>query len=166
MEALPRVFIGLIRGETFDRRIGRLATRSTNGQQRGNPMTTDTFAFTKLIVGDLERSAAFYREVCGLTEQTRISGAVAGRAMTEIILAAEPPGAATLILFAFHDAPAPSPGDSILGFQTADIAAFIERAKAAGGSVVQAVTDLPEHRLKFAFVRDNEGHLVEALQRL
>jgi catechol 2,3-dioxygenase-like lactoylglutathione lyase family enzyme len=128
-------------------------------------MSHPAFIFTKLIVGDLERSAAFYRAICGLTEQTRISGSVGGRAMTEIILAADPPGAATLVLFAFHDSPTPALGDSILGFQTDDIAAFIDRALAAGGSVVQDITDLPDHRLKFAFVRDIEGHLVEALQR-
>jgi hypothetical protein len=30
---------------------------------------------------------------------------------------------------------------------------------------MQAVQSLPEFGLKFAFVRDNEGHLVEVLER-
>jgi catechol 2,3-dioxygenase-like lactoylglutathione lyase family enzyme len=129
-------------------------------------MTDAAFAFTKLIVGDLERSAAFYRAVCGLTEQTRIEAAVDGRAMTEIILTADSPTAATLILLAFHDAPDPAPGDSILGFQTADLAAFVDRAVKAGGALVQDIKAFPEHRLKYAFVKDNEGHLIEGLERL
>ena len=36
-------------------------------------MVDGAFTFTKLIVGDLERSAAFYRDVCGLIEVNRIS---------------------------------------------------------------------------------------------
>jgi catechol 2,3-dioxygenase-like lactoylglutathione lyase family enzyme len=129
-------------------------------------MSSDTFTFTKLIVGDLERSAAFYKSVCGLTEQTRIDATVDGRAITEIILAGAPSSPATLILFAFHDTPNPAVGDSILGFDTPDLAAFIGRAREAGGSLMQDIQALPEHGLKFAFVRDNEGHLIEALQRL
>ena len=128
-------------------------------------MALGAFSFTKLIVGDLERSAAFYRDVCGLTEQQRIEGAVNGRAITEIILGDGTAGGGTLLLFAFHDTPTPAPGDSILGFDTDDIAAFVERAKKAGGVVEQDVTHLPDMGLRFAFLRDNEGHIVEALQR-
>jgi lactoylglutathione lyase len=128
-------------------------------------MAAGAFTFTKLIVGDLDRSAAFYAAVCGLTEQQRIDAVVDGRAITEIILGGEGAGPAGLILFRFHDSAAPAPGDSILGFDTDDIDAFVERAIKAGGSLMQAVQSLPEFGLKFAFVRDNEGHLVEVLER-
>lgn len=128
-------------------------------------MKAERLAFTKLIVGDLERSAAFYRAVCGLSEQQRITGEVDGRPMTEIILGGEGASPAALILFHFHDSAAPQAGDSILGFETDDLEAFVARAVASGGSVMQPVRDLPDFGLKFAFVRDPEGHIVEALQR-
>ena len=50
-------------------------------------------------------------------------------------------------------------------FNTPDVDAFVARALEAGGSLMQAPTSLPEFKLSFAFVRDNEGHVVEALQR-
>ena len=128
-------------------------------------MSQGAFIFTKLIVGDLERSVAFYRDLVGLTEQQRIEANIDGRAITEIILGAEGAGPATLILFMYHDTPKPPAGESILGFDTKDIAAFVARAVAAGGSLMQGVTDLPDARLKFAFVRDNEGHMIEAIER-
>lgn len=128
-------------------------------------MADGAFVFTKLIVGDLEKSAAFYKAVAGLTEVQRIDAVIGGRSITEIILAGNPPGPATLILFAYHDTPNPPAGDSILGFETRDIAAFVARVVAAGGSIVQDVVSLPEMALKYAFVKDNEGHLIEPLER-
>ena len=128
-------------------------------------MANEAFVFTKLIVGDLDRSAAFYRDVAGLTEERRIEGAAGGRPMTEIILGGGPAGAATLILYTHHGEPAPIPGDSILGFSTDDIAGFIDRLRKAGGTVTQDITDLPDHRLKFALATDSEGHIVEAIER-
>jgi predicted enzyme related to lactoylglutathione lyase len=130
-------------------------------------MADGAFTFTKLIVGDLERSAAFYRDVCGLNEVNRIEAEAAdGRKITEIILAADPPGAATLVLITYHgETPSPQ-GDSILGFFTRDIDAFLTRLTAAGGSVTSPATATADGSLKFAMATDNEGHIVEALQRL
>ena len=129
-------------------------------------MPDGAFTFTKLIVGDLERTSAFYRDVCGLAEGRRIDATVDGRAITEIILAGEPPGPATLILFAFHDTPAPAAGETILGFYTSDIEAFLERVRRAGGTITQETQSLPDLGLKFAFAKDVEGHLIEALEQL
>jgi predicted enzyme related to lactoylglutathione lyase len=41
----------------------------------------------------------------------------------------------------------------------------VVRAVAAGGSIMQPPQALPDFGLTFAFVRDPEGHIVEALQR-
>ena len=90
-------------------------------------MSKGAFAFTNLIVGDLQRSAKFYAEVCGLTEQRRIGAVVGGRTITEVILGGDPPGPASLILFSYHDTNRPPEGDSILGFETADLEAFVAR---------------------------------------
>jgi predicted enzyme related to lactoylglutathione lyase len=128
-------------------------------------MADGAFTFTKLIVGDLERSAAFYRDVCGLAEVDRISAESDGRTLTEIILAGDPPTPATLILITYHGEPVAPSGDSVLGFYTADIDAFLERLVAAGGSVTSPVKALPEAGLKYAMATDNEGHIIEPLQR-
>ena len=140
--------------------IANPAARSSGPSAKG------AFAFTKLIVGDLERSARFYAAVCGLREQRRIGAVVGGRTVTEIILGGDSAGPASLVLFAFHDSPQPAPGDSILGFETIDLEAFVERTRAAGGSVMHDIQSLPELGLRFAFVRDPEGHLIEAMQWL
>jgi predicted enzyme related to lactoylglutathione lyase len=129
-------------------------------------MADGAFTFTKLIVGDLERSAAFYRDVCGLTEVNRIDAESDGRSLTEIILTGNPAGPATLVLITYHGEAISPRGDSILGFYTADIDAFLERLVAAGGSVTTPVKDLPEAGLKCAIATDNEGHIIEPLQRL
>ena len=130
-------------------------------------MADGAFTFTKLIVGDLERSAAFYRDVCGLTEVNRISATGDdGRALTEIILGSKPSGPATLVLITYHGEPVSPRGDSVLGFYTSDIDAFLERVVAAGGRVTGAVKSLPDAGIKYAMTVDNEGHIVEALQRL
>lgn len=128
-------------------------------------MSKGAFAFTKLVVGNLERSARFYAEVCGYTEQRRIGAVIGGRTITEIILASETPSPAGLILLAFHDSPEPICGDAILGFETVDLEAFVERARQAGGLVMHDITSLPEMALKYAFLKDPEGHMIEAMQR-
>jgi len=129
-------------------------------------MTKGVFSFTKLVVGDLDKSMAYYRDVCELAEDRRISEVIGGREMCEIIMTSPAPDAAALVLLSFLDSPKPAEGDSILGFRTTDIAAFVERAVKAGGSVMQPVVDMPQHGVKVAFVRDNEGHLIEVVEPL
>jgi predicted enzyme related to lactoylglutathione lyase len=36
--------------------------------------------------------------------------------------------------------------------------------KAAGGRVTDPIRAMPEHRVRVAFVRDVEGHLIEVVQ--
>lgn len=129
-------------------------------------MSSGTFNFTKLVVGDLEKSFAFYRDVCGMTEQQRVTGEIAGRAFSEIILASKSRNAATLILLAYDDALPPAGGDVILGFFTSDLAAFVERATRAGGSLLQPARPVPAMGFNVAFVRDHEGHVLEVIQKM
>ncbi len=125
----------------------------------------ETFAITKLVVGDLEASKAFYGRLCGLTEAQRIEGEAEGRRMTEIIMAGESRSAATLVLITYHGQPRPAPGECVLVFETGDLDAFVARAAEAGGSVTQPPRRLPEFGLSYAFVQDPEGHTIEGLQR-
>jgi catechol 2,3-dioxygenase-like lactoylglutathione lyase family enzyme len=129
-------------------------------------MAADHFGFTKLVVGDLEKSAAFYKSVCGLTEMARVNAEIEGRPIREIMFNATGQGAATFVLLSYSDTPAPQIGELILGFITKDVVAFVARARGAGGSVVQPPMAQPEHGVKVAFVRDIEGHLIEVVELL
>ncbi len=129
-------------------------------------MASDNFGFTKLVVADLERAAAFYKAVCGITEQARVTSAIGGRPINEILFNPTSEGGATLVLLAFADAPKPAAGEVILGFMTKDLSAFVGRVHAAGGTIAQEIASQPEHGVKVAFVRDIEGHLIEVVELL
>ncbi|MCP1470379.1 putative enzyme related to lactoylglutathione lyase [Sphingobium sp. OAS761] len=124
------------------------------------------FGFTKLIVQDLEAMATFYKDVAGLVEMGRVQSAVGDRAIDEILFNATGEGGPTLVLFKFLDREAPAVEESILGFITPDLAAFVDRTKAAGGAVVADIKTHVEHGVKVAFVTDPEGHLLEVVELL
>jgi lactoylglutathione lyase len=123
------------------------------------------FGFTKLLVNDLALCAAFYTAVCGLTELARVDSEIEGRPIREIMYHPTEDGGATFVLLQFMDRPGAG-GDVILGFQTEDVASFVERALAAGGTLADPIKSLPEHGVKVAFVRDVEGHLLEVVELL
>lgn len=122
------------------------------------------FGFTKLLVRDLEKAARFYSDVCGLTELARVEAAIAGRPISEIMFNTTGEGAAMFVLLKFMDTDGADGRDVILGFQTDDVAAFVQRAVAAGGKIVDPIRDDPDHGVKVGFVSDPEGHLIEVVQ--
>ncbi len=122
------------------------------------------FSFTKLVVDDLEQSHAFYTSVCGLVEQFRYESEVGERAISEICYAPTDTGGGSLALLKYLGASKPESGELILGFTTSDLDAFIARAEAAGGRVVDPARDMPDLNLRVAFVEDCEGHLIEVVQ--
>lgn len=124
------------------------------------------FNFTKLVVEDLEKSADFYKEVCGIRELGRVDAEIAGRPIREIMFHPTQEAGATLVLLTFVGAPKPAAGELILGFTTPDLAAFVLRVQRAGGSVAEEIKTLEEMKIKVAFVRDLEGHLIEVVQQL
>lgn len=124
----------------------------------------DHFAFTKLVVADLDRSGTFYREVFGLKEQGRVTADIAGRRIDEIMYRTTAPGGGTFVLLRFEDLPEPSVDGVIPGFVTGDVAGVVERAAAAGGTVVQPPRDMPEHGVRVAFVTDLDGRLIEVVE--
>jgi len=129
-------------------------------------MTTSAaqFGFTKLLVNDLERTADFYKAVCGLDELARVESVIGGRAMSEIMFKPTAAGAATFVLLRFHDAQAPAEDEVITGFITPDLDGFVARVEAAGGSIHEPIRARPEHGVKVAFVKDPEGHLIEVVE--
>jgi lactoylglutathione lyase len=135
----------------------------TNSMLHGS--TADAhFSFTKLLVDDLEKTAAFYASVCGLVEQQRVDATIEGRPIREITFLPTTPGGSSLTLLEFVGAPKPEDDELILGFTTSDLEAFVDRVQAAGGRVTDPIRAMPEHRLRVAFVRDVEGHLIEVVQ--
>lgn len=122
------------------------------------------FSFSKLLVADLEKCAAFYKAVCGLVELQRVEATINGRPIREINFHPTYPGGGALTLLQFLDTEKPRREELILGFTTDDIEAFVERVRAAGGRVTDPIRAMPEHHLRVAFVEDVEGHLIEVVQ--
>src|SRR4051794_33853751 len=128
-------------------------------------MSSGHLGFTKLLVTDLEASAAFYQSVFGIEENYRVQSEINDRKIEEILFKAEP-GNATFVLLKFDGAAQPSSDEVILGFITTDIARVFRRAVEAGGAVSQPAKPQPEHGVTVGFVTDNEGHLIEVVQPL
>jgi predicted enzyme related to lactoylglutathione lyase len=127
-----------------------------------------SFAFTKLVVHELEKLAAFYGEVYGLHAVSRLRGESIGREeIDEIMLSPDPQAAFGSFVLLKYPGRAPSPtGEVILGFTTDDLAALLDRVRAAGGSVHAPIKEMPELGLRVAFATDPEGHLAELVQML
>ncbi len=130
-------------------------------------MAGETFAFTKLVVHDLEKSATFYRDAYGLHAVRRVREHIGDEEIDEIMLSADPKAAfGSLVLLKYCDRAASPSGELILGFTTADLPALLDRVRAAGGRVAVPMRELPELRLRVAFATDPEGHLAELVQLL
>lgn len=110
-----------------------------------------------LIVRDLERSLAFYREVFGLEEQFRDGPSM-------VFLAT--PGAGDLITLNEDPAEAANAGRSggiaHFGFRLAnpaDLDTAIEEIVRRGGSLIRRGEHAPG--LSYAYVRDPDGYVIE-----
>lgn len=125
------------------------------------------FGFCKIVVDDLEGSAAFYRSVFGLADWKRVThenSATTGGPIDEVTFRSTAEGGPSLTLIQFTDRAAPPRGEAILGFTTKDLDALVERAIAAGGSLARPIKSMPDHGIKVGFIADLEGHLIEVAQ--
>jgi predicted enzyme related to lactoylglutathione lyase len=125
------------------------------------------FGFCKLIVDDLDEAAKFYREVFGIVDLQRVTkdhSATTGGPIDEITFRPTADGGPSLTLLKLEDRPAPPIGETVLGFVTADLEALLDRAVAAGGSIANPIVEQPDHGVRVAFVRDNQGHLIEVVE--
>jgi predicted enzyme related to lactoylglutathione lyase len=129
-------------------------------------MPTASFGFTKLIVHDLEKMAAFYRDVYGLHAVNRVTGeSIGGESIDEIMMSPDPKAQWSSLVLLKYVARAPSPsGEVILGFTTDDLSALLERVTAAGGGITAPIKALPHLGVRVAFATDPEGHLAELVQ--
>ena len=128
-------------------------------------MTETTYAFTKLVVRDLDAMTRYYGEVYGLTPIQRVQAKIDGAPIDQITLGRD--GAyAGLILLHWTDQDAPPSGDVILGFLSGDVDALFARAVAAGGTVRAAPAAVEEAGGRVVgFVQDPEGHLAEVVEQ-
>ena len=131
-------------------------------------MPESNHGFTKVIVHDLEKMAAFYRDVYGLHAVERVRGASIGNEeIDEIMLSTDPTARFGSLVLLQYLGRGPSPnGELILGFTTGDLPGLLDRVRAAGGAVTAPIKELPELHLRVAFATDPEGHLAELVQML
>lgn len=127
---------------------------------------TSTFSFTKLVVHDVEKMAAFYAAVYGLHAVSRVRGESVGHEeIDEIMLSPDPKASfGTLVLLRYVSRAASPNGEVILGFTTGDLPALLDRVRAAGGGVHAPIKDLPHLKVRVAFATDPEGHLAELVE--
>lgn len=123
------------------------------------------FMFTKLVVADIEKSAAFYSAVFGLVEMHRMEARMMDRAVTEVVYMATYSGGPMFILAQFNDAPMPAHNESILGFAADDMEAALNRVVEAGGQILEPIQE-PHPGMRHAFVADVEGHVVQISQMM
>jgi hypothetical protein len=128
------------------------------------------FGFTKLIVDDEEKLAAYYDGVYGLKAAQRVQGDAGGlgEPFREIILGpdGEMSPEESLVLFKLVDRAAPRDQESILGFITEDLDALVERITAHGGTLAGPIQSMPEHGVRVVFATDPEGHLSENVEMI
>ena len=131
-------------------------------------MPESNFAFTKLVVHDLERLIEFYSEVYGLHAVHRVRGeSIGGEEIDEVMMSPDPTATwSSLVLLKYVERSAPATAEVILGFTTDDLPALLERVQTAGGSVHADMKDMPELHVRVAFAKDPEGHLAELVQVL
>jgi catechol 2,3-dioxygenase-like lactoylglutathione lyase family enzyme len=122
--------------------------------------------FTKLVVEDIDGMSKFYRALCGFEEEERGDAKIGGHPIREVHFRSDPPGTGTFTLTKFLDARRPITQAIILGFIAPNMNQFVERALKAGATLVEPVTSQPEHGVKFAFVKDIEGNLIELVELL
>jgi predicted enzyme related to lactoylglutathione lyase len=129
---------------------------------------TSTFSFTKLVVHDVEKMAAFYTAVYGLHAVNRVRGeSIGSETIDEIMLSPDPKlPFGTLILLKYVGRAPSSNSEVILGFTTDDLPALLDRVRAAGGGVHAPIKEMPELKIRVAFATDPEGHLAELVQVL
>jgi predicted enzyme related to lactoylglutathione lyase len=131
-------------------------------------MPPESFSFTKLVVHDLDRMVAFYRDVYGLHAVHRVRGeSIGGEEIDEVMMSPDPKAQWSSLVLLKYLGRRPSPnGEVILGFTTNDLPALLDRVTKAGGDITAPVKEMPELKIRVAFATDPEGHLAELVQVL
>ncbi|MDR2856973.1 MAG: VOC family protein [Novosphingobium sp.] len=120
---------------------------------------------TKLAVADVGAAERFYTALGMKVAARNLGGEAEVRQEQTWLSATGDTGSHILILSRFLELPAPPrpayPGEVWLCFQVPDVDAAVAAAMAAGGALLRAGEDRPEHAVRAAVISDNEGHHIE-----
>ncbi len=120
---------------------------------------------TKLVVADLDAAERFYLALGLKLASRNLGGEDDVRQDQSWLSVSGDMTSHVLILSRFTQRPAPPPpgypGEVWLCFQVPDVETTVAAALAAGGSLYRAGEDRPEHSVRAAVIRDNEGHHIE-----
>lgn len=120
---------------------------------------------TKLVVRDADAAERFYSALGFKLVSRNVGGEAETRQKQSWLSASGDMSAHLIILSEFTELPPPGPiaypGEAWLAMYVADIEAACETVKQAGGSIVRAGQDQPEHQVRAAIVADPEGHIIE-----
>ena len=125
-------------------------------------MSKTSLYYVKLMVGDAEALAPFYRDVFGMKEIRRIHQPEHVRPHLEIYLSAAP--TEQLCLMEYIGKPAPQPGEARVAFSVENVDAAVATALAGGGSIILPAETLEAHNFRWATIADPEGHVLELMQ--
>lgn len=130
-------------------------------------LNTVSFAFTKLVVHDIEASERFYCDVFNMERTGHVRADNHQYALEEAILSLRgEAGAHSLILMRYLQRPCPPTGSVWTGFVVVDIEASLASVCRAGGSIEVPLQRNAEHGVMAAIVADPDGHLIELIQIL
>jgi catechol 2,3-dioxygenase-like lactoylglutathione lyase family enzyme len=124
------------------------------------------FSFTKIVVTDVERLFAFYRDVFGMDQTARVRQGEGAAELDEIIMGPAGTGYAvpSLVIQRYPNRPVPTRGEATLGFIVSDIERTVEIAVAAGATIDRPIRSASEHGIRVAFIKDPDGHLIEIVE--
>jgi predicted enzyme related to lactoylglutathione lyase len=128
---------------------------------------TTTFAFTKLVVADLEASGAFYEALCGYEPGREFASDVVGGRRREIAYR-DPTGGSGIILISYEGGLQPPPTGLVLGFNTSDIEGDQARIIGMGGSVVEEIRSVTAAgwTMRVGYFADHAGNVLELVERV
>lgn len=131
-------------------------------------MTALSFAFTKMVVANLEAAEQFYCQTLGLSRVTYIEFGEGLGQLQEVILTVPnaATGAAQLNLIRYPNKPIPAPGETVIGFMVSDVDATVAAMAEAGARITVPVVEMADHHLKLAYLTDLDGHIIEIIQTL
>lgn len=120
---------------------------------------------TKLVVRDVAAAERFYAAIGLKRVAHNLGGEAEVRQQQAWLSVSGDSTSHMLILSQFLEAGTPPlpayPREVWLAFNVADVDATIAAVEAAGGSLLRAGEDRPEHGVRAAVVGDNEGHIIE-----
>lgn len=120
---------------------------------------------TKLVTRDVDAAERFYLAIGFKLVSRNLGGEAEARQKQSWVSTSGDMSTHLVILSEFTELPPPAaiayPGEAWLAVHVANVEATCEAVMAAGGRVVRAGQDRPEHGVRAAVVADHEGRIIE-----